>query len=112
MCRRSRASMPSTAARCSGCCAAGSAPRPPRTHFRWPAGGEVPEIAVEDGRPDWAGLGELTEGLPPTERAAVVLRYGFDLPYDRIAAALGSGPAAARPAGSPGVRRLRGRSAP
>ena len=60
---------------------------------------------------DWAGLGRLTDGLPPTERAAVVLRYGFDLPYDRIAAALGSSPEAARQAASSGVRRLRGRSA-
>lgn len=76
-----------------------------------PAGGQLPEIAVEDGRPDWAGLGELTDGLPPTERAAVVLRYGFDLPYDRIAAALGSSQEAARQAASSGVRRLRGRSA-
>ncbi len=32
----------------------------------------------------------LTEDLPPTERAAVVLRYGYDLPYDAIANALGS----------------------
>ena len=74
-------------------------------------GGEVPEIAVEDGRPDWAGLGELTAELPPTERAAVVLRYGFDLPYDRIAVALGSSQESARQAASSGVRRLRGRSA-
>lgn len=76
-----------------------------------PDGGELPELPVEDGRPDWAGLDELTDGLPPTERAAVVLRYGFDLPYDRIAAALGSSPDAARQAASSGVRRLRGRSA-
>jgi len=48
--------------------------------------------------------------LPPKERAAVVLRYGFDLPYDEIAAALGSSEAAARQAASSGVRRLRERS--
>ena len=57
--------------------------------------GELPELAG------------LTNGLPPTERAAVVLRYGYDLPYERIAAALGSSQEAARQAASSGVRRLR-----
>ena len=47
--------------------------------------------------------------LPATERAAVVLRYGYDLPYADIAAALGSTEAAARQAASAGVRRLRRR---
>jgi RNA polymerase sigma factor (sigma-70 family) len=50
---------------------------------------------------------ELTRGLPPTERAAVILRYGLDLSYDEIAAALDSSPEAARQAASSGVRRLR-----
>ena len=45
--------------------------------------------------------------LPPTERAAVVLRYGYDLPYAQIADALGSSEEAARAAASSGVRRLR-----
>jgi RNA polymerase sigma factor (sigma-70 family) len=72
--------------------------------------GELPEIAVEDGLPPHAELGPLTDELPPTERAAVVLRYGFDLPYDEIAAALGSSEDAARQAASSGVRRLRERS--
>ena len=47
--------------------------------------------------------------LPPTERAAVVLRYGYDLSYADIAAVLGSTEEAARQASSSGVRRLRGR---
>jgi RNA polymerase sigma factor (sigma-70 family) len=68
---------------------------------------EVPELAHEDGRPAYAELGELTDGLPPKERAAVVLRYGYDLGYDEIARALGSSPQAARQAASAGVRRLR-----
>ncbi len=68
---------------------------------------ELPEVAVEDGLPPHAELGPLTDGLPPKERAAVVLRYGFDLPYDEIAAALGSSEDAARQAASAGVRRLR-----
>ena len=46
-------------------------------------------------------------GEPPTERAAVVLRYGYDLPYEAIGAALGSSTDAARQAASSGVRRLR-----
>jgi RNA polymerase sigma factor (sigma-70 family) len=71
---------------------------------------ELPEIAVEDGLPPHAELGPLTDELPPKERAAVVLRYGFDLPYDEIAAALGSSEDAARQAASSGVRRLRERS--
>jgi len=68
------------------------------------------ELAVEDGLPPHAELGHLTDNLPPKERAAVVLRYGFDLPYDEIAAALGSSEDAARQATSSGVRRLRERS--
>jgi len=52
-------------------------------------------------------LEHLTDGLPPTERAAVVLRYGYDLPYAQIAGALGSSEEAARAAASSGVRRLR-----
>ena len=49
----------------------------------------------------------LADGLPPTERAAVVLRYAYDLAYDDIALALDSTPEAARQAASSGVRRLR-----
>ena len=72
--------------------------------------GELPELAAEDAPPVYEELAGLTDGLPPTERAAIVLRYGYDLPYDRIAAALGSSPEAARQATSSGVRRLRARS--
>ncbi len=70
---------------------------------------EVADVPTEDGRPAYEDLGELTEGLPPTEKAAVVLRYGYDLTYDEIARALGSSPDAARQAASSGVRRLRAR---
>ncbi len=54
-----------------------------------------------------AGLDALAERLPPTERAAVVLRYRFDLSYDEIGVALEASPDAARQAASSGVRRLR-----
>ena len=63
--------------------------------------------AVEDGRPPFEELAPLTDGLPPKERAAVVLRYGYDLGYDEIGAALDSTEQAARQAASAGVRRLR-----
>lgn len=65
------------------------------------------EPAVELRRDAFKELEHLTEELPPTERAAVVLRYGYDLPYAQIADALGSSEEAARAAASSGVRRLR-----
>jgi RNA polymerase sigma factor (sigma-70 family) len=68
---------------------------------------ELLDAGAEDGRPAYEDLAELTDGLPPKERAAVVLRYGYDLTYDQIAAALGSSPDAARQATSTGIRRLR-----
>jgi RNA polymerase sigma factor (sigma-70 family) len=63
--------------------------------------------AGEDERPAFEELAALTDDLPPKERAAVVLRYGYDLDYDTIGAALGSNEQAARQAASAGVRRLR-----
>ena len=70
---------------------------------------ELVEQPVDDGRPAYEELAPLTDGLPQTERAAVVLRYGYDLSYDQIAAALGSSEDAARQAASTGVRKLRRR---
>jgi RNA polymerase sigma-70 factor (ECF subfamily) len=67
-------------------------------------------LVTEDGLPPHVELGPLTDELPPKERVAVVLRYGFDLPYAQIAGALGSSEDAARQAVSSGVRRLRERS--
>jgi RNA polymerase sigma factor (sigma-70 family) len=69
--------------------------------------GELPELAAEDGRPAFEELAPFTDELPPKERAAVVLRYGYDLGYDEIGAAIGSSESAARQAASAGVRRLR-----
>lgn len=65
------------------------------------------EGSSEDARPAYADLEHLADELPPTERAAVVLRYGYDLEYDEIGAALGSSADAARQAASSGIRRLR-----
>src|SRR5215472_8824097 len=53
---------------------------------------EVPEPAAPNGEletPAFEQLEPLTGQLPPTERAAVVLRYGYDLPYAEIGAVLG-----------------------
>jgi RNA polymerase sigma factor (sigma-70 family) len=83
-------------------------------------GRELPLDELADGgpgggdlsRPAFRELEHLTGGLPPTERAAVVLHYGYDLPYAEIGAALGSSEEAARAAASSGVRRLRRSLAP
>ena len=68
-------------------------------------GSNEPSIELE--RDAFRELEHFTDSLPPTERAAVVLRYGYDLPYEEIANALGSNEQAARAAASSGVRRLR-----
>jgi RNA polymerase sigma factor (sigma-70 family) len=71
---------------------------------------ELVETAGDDRPPAYQELAPLTDGLPPKERAAVVLRYGYDLSYEQIADALGSSEDAARQAASTGVRRLRRRT--
>ena len=70
-------------------------------------GAEVPDLETVDEPLSAEELRELTNGLPPKERAAVVLRYGYDLSYADIGDALGSSSDAARQAASAGVRRLR-----
>ena len=57
----------------------------------------------------WRNVAALTADLPQKERAAVFLRYGYDLSYEEIGDALGSSAEAARQAASSGVRRLRRR---
>jgi RNA polymerase sigma-70 factor (ECF subfamily) len=76
-------------------------------HRRPRADADLPELATLDGRPAFAQLEHLADELPPTERAAVVLRYGYDLDYAEIGVALGSNATAARQAASAGIRRLR-----
>ena len=72
---------------------------------------ELVDLTAEDERPALEQIEHLVDGLSPKERAAVVLRYGYDLDYGQIAAALGSSPDAARQAASTGVRRIRRRIA-
>jgi RNA polymerase sigma factor (sigma-70 family) len=69
------------------------------------------ELPLDGERPAYAQLEHLADELPEKERAAVVLRYGYDLPYAQIAEALDSSEDAARQAASSGVRRLRRRLA-
>jgi len=76
-------------------------------HAQQALNGDVGAAELE--RDAFRELEHLTDGLPPTERAAVVLRYGYDLPYVEIGTALGSSEEAARAAASSGVRRLRRR---
>ena len=78
-------------------------------HYRRREAKPEPAEPQRDTRPAYAELGELAEELPRKERAAVVLRYGYDLSYAAIGAALGSTEDAARQAASSGVRRLRRR---
>jgi RNA polymerase sigma factor (sigma-70 family) len=68
---------------------------------------DVPDLESVDEPLPYEELRRLTAGLPQKERAAVFLRYGYDLSYEDIGAALGSSPEAARQATSSGVRRLR-----
>src|SRR3954467_13936591 len=78
----------------------------PRT--RAPHGGALPELeAPPQEQAPHDQLADLAAPLPAKERAAVVLRYAYDLDYDTIGAALGSSGEAARQAASAGVRRLR-----
>ena len=68
---------------------------------------EVPDLETVDEPLAYEELRRLTAELPQKERAAVFLRYGYDLSYEDIGNAIGSSAEAARQAASSGVRRLR-----
>jgi RNA polymerase sigma factor (sigma-70 family) len=70
---------------------------------------QVPEQATTDRRPSDSGteLWEAVAGLPPKQRAAVSLRYGADLGYEEVAAALECSQDAARRSVHEGLKRLR-----
>ncbi|HEY7708261.1 MAG TPA: RNA polymerase sigma factor [Gaiellaceae bacterium] len=76
---------------------------------RRPEPGAEVDGLTDDDRPGYAQIEHLADELPEKERAAVVLRYAYDLPYSDIGVALGSSEEAARQAASSGVRRLRRR---
>jgi RNA polymerase sigma factor (sigma-70 family) len=73
----------------------------------WMTSAEVPDLESVDEPLPYEELKRMTAQLPQKERAAVFLRYGYDLTYEDIGAALGSSSEAARQATSSGVRRLR-----
>jgi RNA polymerase sigma factor (sigma-70 family) len=73
---------------------------------------EVPDLESVDEPLPYEELRRLAAQLPEKERAAVFLRYGYDLSYEDIGNALGSSSEAARQAASSGVRRLRRKELP
>ena len=73
---------------------------------------DVPDLESVDEPLPYEELRRLTAELPQKERAAVFLRYGYDLSYEDIGTALGSSAEAARQAASSGVRRLRKKELP
>jgi RNA polymerase sigma factor (sigma-70 family) len=73
---------------------------------------ELPDLESVDEPLPYEELRRLAAQLPEKERAAVFLRYGYDLSYEDIGNALGSSSEAARQAASSGVRRLRRKELP
>ncbi len=69
--------------------------------------GEVEEVAVAAPEPIDDGVWAAVAALPPKQRAAVTLRFSFDLPHAEIAEALGCSPEAARRSLHEGMKRLR-----
>jgi RNA polymerase sigma factor (sigma-70 family) len=68
---------------------------------------DVPEVAVDDGRPESPELWAAARELPAAQREALLYRFAADLPYSDVAEALGTSEEAARQRVSEGVRRLR-----
>jgi RNA polymerase sigma factor (sigma-70 family) len=61
------------------------------------------EGSAEDGEALWAAVA----GLPPKQRAAIVLRFALDLRYREVGEAIGCTEAAARRSVHEGISRLR-----
>ncbi len=84
---------------------------------RWGAhvsGDGVPEIAVDDGageRAEHAAMIAALRGLPPRQRAVLVLRYYEDLPERDIAQLLGCRPGTVKSQAARGLATLRHRLA-
>jgi DNA-directed RNA polymerase specialized sigma24 family protein len=68
---------------------------------------DVPEVPVHDPEPGGNGIWARVRGLPPKQRAAVLLRYAGDLSHAEVAAALGCSEAAARRSAHEGLKKLR-----
>jgi RNA polymerase sigma factor (sigma-70 family) len=68
---------------------------------------EVPEVAVNDGRPEDQDVWAAARDLPASQREALLYRFAADLPYSDVAEALGTSEEAARQRVSEGIRQLR-----
>lgn len=71
------------------------------------AGAAVAGDAIGEGPDPNDPLWRAVRTLPPKQRAAVVLRFVLDRPYEEIAAVVGSSEQAARASASEGIRKLR-----
>ncbi|HWI75436.1 MAG TPA: RNA polymerase sigma factor [Baekduia sp.] len=73
---------------------------------------DVPEVAVHDApladEETWARV----RGLPPKQKAAVLLRYAGDLTHAEVAVALGCSEEAARRSAHEGLKKLRQEMSP
>ncbi|GGL56396.1 SigE family RNA polymerase sigma factor [Planomonospora parontospora] len=72
---------------------------------------QVPETAYTDGAVDDTGLWNELKGLPPKQRAVLVLRYYEDLPDQEIAALLGISRGTVRSQAARALEKLRVRAA-
>jgi RNA polymerase sigma factor (sigma-70 family) len=68
---------------------------------------ELPELPVEDGRPDSSEIWRAARDLSAAQREALLYRFAADLSYRDVAEALGTSEEAARQRVSEGVRQLR-----
>ena len=69
---------------------------------------EMPAVESAESRVDGEALWHAVGGLPPKQRAAIVLRYALDLRYREVGEALDCSEAAARRSVHEGIRSLRG----
>jgi RNA polymerase sigma factor (sigma-70 family) len=72
----------------------------------------VPEVAVHDAPPADEETWERVRGLPPKQRAAVLLRYAGDLTHAEVAVALDCSEEAARRSAHEGLKKLRQEMSP
>jgi DNA-directed RNA polymerase specialized sigma24 family protein len=70
--------------------------------------GAVPDVpAPPHPEPTDDGVWERVAGLPPKQRAALLLRFAADLSHREVAAAMGTSEEAARRSAHEGLKRLR-----
>lgn len=80
---------------------------PPRVYLTRHSKSDGIQDAAENRVVDTAQRFELLAQLPPRQRAAIVLRFYEDLPYDQIASELGVSVGTVKAQVSTGLQRLR-----